>query len=198
MIKNYSHVYILRSVSDPTFIKVGKASNLTRVPELQQMGYANVTDWEQVFTVLAHSPESACKIEGLLSKKLKESGVWLGNIRWNDIYKKRAEQGAIECYRESINTVISLAIEMANQVYNGYIEDEVRVVKSTVKIVSSAKKERFKIRFDDGLPVVFDTAKISDFRKASVIHSEIELTKPRADYLHEKGCLVKVKIGSKK
>jgi len=184
-------------VSDPTFIKVGKASNLTRVPELQQMGYANVTDWEQVFTVLAHSPEYAYKIEGLLSKKLKKSGVWLGNIRWNDIYQERAEQGAIECYRESINTVISLAIETANQVYNEYIEDEVRGMESTVKIVSSAKKGRFKIRFDDGLPVVFDTVKICDFRKASVIHSEIELTKARADYLHEKGCLVKVKIGSK-
>jgi hypothetical protein len=171
MIKNYNHVYVLWSISDPTFIKVGKASNLTRVSELQQMRHSNVTDWEQVFTVLAHSPESASKIEGLLSKQLKGNGVWLGNIRWNDIYKKRAEQGAIECYRESVDTVILLAIEMADQVYNEDVEHEIRVIKSTVTIVSSAKKERFKIRLDDGLPVVFDTTKTSDYIKPIFSHS---------------------------
>lgn|SRR5690554_2859664 len=118
---SYYHVYILCSRNNPNMVKVGKANNLKRAPDLNNYGYAGITDWEQKITLLAHSNESALAIESMIHAKLTNQDYLIPKIMWDDLKKTGRRVGATECYNCHINHAISVGIEMA-EVYGKFVK----------------------------------------------------------------------------
>ena len=116
----YFHVYILCSESNPQFVKVGKANNLKRVPYFNEAGYASITDWIQVFTLVSSSNHAALALEAMISSNLNNLGYGLPKIFWDDLKLEGRRVGATECYSCHVNSAIGIAVAMAD-VYSEYI-----------------------------------------------------------------------------
>lgn len=116
----YFHVYILCSNSNNRFVKVGKANNLKRVPYFNEAGYAGVTDWVQVLSLISDSNHSALSLEAMISSRLNNLGYAHPKIFWNDLKVEGRRVGATECYNCHVDQVIDIAVEMAD-VYYKYI-----------------------------------------------------------------------------
>ena len=117
----YYHVYILCSRSNESMVKVGKSNNLKRAPDLNNYGYAGITDWEQKITLFADSNEAALALESMINAKLANQGYLLPKIMWDDLKKPGRRVGATECYKCHIDHAINIGIAMA-QVYEKYIK----------------------------------------------------------------------------
>jgi len=116
----YFHVYILCSESNQQFVKVGKANNLKRVPYFSEAGYAGITDWIQVLTLVVNSNHAALALEAMISSKLNNLGYALPKIFWDDLKVEGRRVGATECYNCHVNQAIDVGVEMAD-VYDKYI-----------------------------------------------------------------------------
>lgn len=117
----YYHVYILCSRSNQNMVKVGKSNNLKRAPDLNNYGYAGVTDWEQKITLLVASNEAAFALESMINVKLSNQGYLRPKIMWDDLKKPGRNVGAKECYKCHIDHAINVGIEMA-EIYEKYVK----------------------------------------------------------------------------
>jgi hypothetical protein len=118
---SYYHVYVLSSRSNQNMVKVGKSNNLKRAPDLNNYGYAGVTDWEQKVTLLTDSNASALALESMINVKLSNEGYLRPKIMWDDLKKPGRRVGATECYNCHVDHAINVGIDMAD-IYEKYVK----------------------------------------------------------------------------
>jgi hypothetical protein len=102
-------------------VKVGKSNNLKRAPDLNNYGYAGVTDWEQKVTLLTDSNASALALESMINVKLSNEGYLRPKIMWDDLKKPGRRVGATECYNCHVDHAINVGIDMAD-IYEKYVK----------------------------------------------------------------------------